>query len=74
MMTLSALILVKRPLMQIPSPGAVWPAMVRSPFLISRGELRVIVPATSKTIVLAPFWETAHLREPSVLRSSSVVT
>src|SRR5690606_29395811 len=38
----------------MPSPGAVCPAMVRSPLLMVSLEFNVIVPDTSNTMILAP--------------------
>ena len=64
-MTLSASTRTVWPEMQIPSPGAVCPAMVRFPLAILSSLLRSILPAISKTTVLAPLASTAARREPS---------
>ncbi len=51
-----------RPMMAMPSPGAVWPAMVRLLATLT-AELRWMVPPTSKTTVRL-VWATASRKEP----------
>ena len=41
-------------MIQIPSPGAVCPAMVRLSFVTMISEAKLILPLTSNTMVLAP--------------------
>ena len=64
MTTLSASIRTVLSFKHIPSPGAVCPAMVTSPFLTLSSDFSDMMPATSNTIVLAPLWFMASLREP----------
>ena len=52
---------------QIPSPGAVCPAIVKLPFFIIKEEVRTIRPDTRNTIVLAPFARIAALKLPGPL-------
>ncbi|MNL14813.1 hypothetical protein D3C87_1357710 [compost metagenome] len=62
--------------MQIPSPGAVCPAMVTSPFLICKRLLNFMFPDTSKTIILAPVASIAALKlpTPASLRLVTLIT
>ena len=60
--------------MHIPSPGAVCPAMVTSPFFMSRFDVKAIVPDTVNTIILAPVWLSAFLKVPCCVPSAMVVT
>ena len=60
--------------MQIPSPGADCPAIVRSPLLIFKGLFNRIRPEILKSIVLAPFCLIAHRSVPGSSLSSSEVT
>ncbi len=64
------------PLIKIPSPGAVCPAMVKLPLSTYMFELRLIVPPTSKTIVLVPEASKAALKLPlpELLRFVTLIT
>ena len=52
--------------MQIPSPGAVWPAIVMFPFFISSVLFNAIVPDTSNTIIRLPLFNPSR-SEPEPL-------
>ena len=60
--------------MQMPSPGAVCPAMVKNDLLITSGFLSSIVPERSNTIVRGPSALAIPSRSEPGPSSASVVT
>jgi hypothetical protein len=51
----------------MPSPGAVWPAMVSRPFVTRSGDFSTMVPETSNTTVRGPAASTPARSEPGPL-------
>jgi hypothetical protein len=59
MTTSCAPTLNSRRAMQTPSPGAVWPAIVRNGAVTERERFRKIVPETRNTMMRGPLLSTA---------------
>ena len=74
MITLSASRITGYLFRQIPSPGAVCPAMVTFPFCIVRFCCRSMIPLTANTIVRVSDWLSAQRRVPTAPLSASDVT